>query len=156
MRLTSLLSYILGGLIIYLGFYIAEGDHFNPLAFWDLASFLVILGGIMISLVNFKFSEIAGALKDALYSLPANDFRSRYELDRVIIRSMGNFVIYAAVIFFVLTFIMVMGSLESTAKLGPSIAVSLLVIMYAVIFKVFLCIPLAVSLEKKFLQQSEL
>ncbi len=155
MRLTSLVSYIISGLLIYLSFWIAEGSNFNPLMFWDLASFLVILGGLAINLVNFKFSEIINALKDSFSSIPGNDFRARYELDKVIIRSMGNFVLFAAVIFFVLSFILVLGSLESTAKLGPSLAVSLLVIIYAVTLKVLLFIPLSVSLDKKILQLQE-
>jgi flagellar motor component MotA len=152
MRFTSLLSYIISGLLVYLSFWIAEGSHFNPLMFWDLASFLVILGGLSISLVNFKFSEIINALKDSISGQPANDFRSRYELDKVVLKSMGNYVIFAAVIFFVLTFIMVMGTLESTAKLGPNLAVALLVIMYAVILKVVMFIPFSVALDKKMLQ----
>jgi flagellar motor component MotA len=155
MRFTSLISYLISILLIYLSFYVAEGDHFNPLMFWDLSSFLVILGGLSISLVNFRASEIVNALKDSLATIPSNDFMARYELDKVVIRSIGNFVLFAAVIFFVLTFIMVMGTLESTAKLGPGLAVSLLVIIYAVILKVLIFLPLSVSLDKKVLQLQE-
>lgn len=155
MRFTSYLSYLIGFSLIYLSVYIAEGSHFNILVFWDLSSALVILAGILITFINFHFSEVFNAFKDSILSQKNEGFIERSEISKMVIKSMSNYIMYFSIFSFAISMIMSLGNMETTQQLGNSIAVSLLVLVYAVIAKFVILSPMCISIEKKLLDSNK-
>lgn len=149
MSLLSLIAYIVSGVLIYLSFWVAEGDHFEPLMFWDLSSFIGILGGAFIVLANFKFSEVYNAIADALSKNKRVGFEERYSLNKIVINAIGNYTLFSSVLISIVAFIITLSYLTQLNKLGVSIAVILTSILYAVIVRLFFVIPLNTSLDKK-------
>lgn len=152
MGLVSIVSYIISGLLIFASLFVAEGSHLNLLYFWDLSSFIVILAGFFIILVNFRFSEVFNAVADALSRKNRQGFEDRYELDKIVINSIGSYTLSAAILVTILAFIILMGNLQDVSKLGPSLALTSITLLYAVIVKVFFVTPLNTSLDKKMTQ----
>ncbi len=62
---------------------------------------------------------------------------------------MGNYVLFASLISFILELIISLANANSAQKLGASIAVSFIVLLYGLIFKFIVFSPLLVSLQKK-------
>lgn len=149
MGLTSLVSYIISGLLIWASFYIAEGNHFNILMFWDLSAFVIILAGLMITFVNFRFSEVYNAIADGLTKRLREGFEERYELNKIIIKSIGTYTLYTSLLMFFVALIIILGNLDSLDKLGASIAVAIIVFLYALMVRLFIVVPLNTSLDKK-------
>lgn len=149
MRLASFFAYSLSILFVYMSLWIAEGSYLNLMYFWDFSSIIVILAGLCASLINFKFSEIFYAIKDSLIKNQTEDFKNRYSLDVVVIKTMGNYVLFASLISFILELIISLANANSAQKLGASIAVSFIVLLYGLIFKFIVFSPLLVSLQKK-------
>ncbi|MFN8576512.1 MAG: hypothetical protein U0354_06620 [Candidatus Sericytochromatia bacterium] len=152
MRLLSVFSYLLSGLLLYMSFYIAEGSRFNLLEFWDLSSVLAIVASFFIILVNFKFSEVYNAIVDAISKNKREGFEERYELNKIIINAIGSYSLFSAILTTIVALIIVLGNLADTSKLGVSIAIILIVMLYAMIVKLFFVIPLNTSLDKKMVQ----
>lgn len=152
MRLLSIFSYLLSGLLLYMSFYIAEGSRFNLLEFWDLSSLLAIVASFFIILVNFKFSEVYNAIADSISKNKREGFEERYELNKIIINSIGSYSLFSAILTTIVALIIVLGNLADTSKLGASIAIILIVMLYAMIVKLFFVIPLNTSLDKKIVQ----
>ncbi|MEK7432705.1 MAG: hypothetical protein AABZ74_06215 [Cyanobacteriota bacterium] len=149
MRLISIFAYSLSILFIYMSLWIAEGSYLNLMAFWDISAFVVILAGLCASLINFKFSEIFYAIKDSLSKNKTEDFKIRYSLDIIILETMGNYVITASLILFIMNLILCLSAFDSPEQLGSSIAISFIVLLYGLIFKFIIFSPLLVSLQKK-------
>lgn len=149
MRLASFFAYSLSILFVYMSLWIAEGSYLNLMYFWDFSSAIVIIAGLCASLINFKFSEIFYAIKDSLIKNQTEDFKTRYSLDVVVIKTMGNYVLFASLISFILELIISLANANSAQKLGASIAVSFIVLLYGLIFKFIVFSPLLVSLQKK-------
>ena len=149
MRITSFFSYVVSGLFVFLSLWVAEGSHLNILEFWDISSFILILGSFLMVLVNFKFSEVFNAIADALTKKVRIGFEERYNLDKLVISSIGTYTMYASILMFILASIIVASNLTEIKQLGPSFAVTSTVILYAMIIKLFLITPLNTSLDKK-------
>jgi flagellar motor component MotA len=149
MRVLSVVSYVFSGLLLYLSFWIAEGSNFNLLSFWDLSSLLTIIASFFIILVNFRFSEIYNAIFDALSKTNRQGFEERYELNKIIINSIGSYSLFSSILASIVALIITLGNLADTSKLGVSIAIILIVMLYAIIVRLFFVIPLNISLDKK-------
>ena len=149
MRIASVVSYGLSLLFIYLSMLIAEGSHLNLWYFWDLSAFIMILVGLVMTLVNFKFSEIFNAVSDSLSKNIKVGFAERYNVNKLIISSVGTYTLYAAIVTFILAFIIVMSNITELSKLGPSIGLASIVLLYAAIIKLFMVTPLNTSLDRK-------
>lgn len=153
MRLTSILSYLLSGLMIYASGYVAEGEHFSLWMFWDISSFIAILGAFIAVLINFKFSEVYNAIVDGLSNLPRKNFQERIEVDKLVINSIWKYTLQCSLLVFIISLIIILGNIAETSKLGPSISVCLIIMLYAVMVKFLLVNPLLISIEKKSLVQ---
>lgn len=149
MTLLSLIAYVMSGLLIYLSFFIAEGSRFNFTIFWDLPSFIAILAGIFIVLVNFKFSEIYNAVFDALSKNKREGFEDRYKINKIVITSIGSYTMFSAILMSIVATIITLGNIDQLNRLGISLAIILISVLYAVIVRLFFVIPLNTSLDKK-------
>ena len=152
MNLLSVISYVFSGLLIYLSFIVAEGQYFKPLSYWDLSSFLIIMSGFFIILFNFKFSEIYNAIIDALSKNKREGFEERYELNKIVVNSIGTYTLFSSILASIVAVITILGNLADMSKLGPSIAIVLITFLYWSIIRLFFVAPLNISLDKKMIK----
>ncbi len=156
MRISSFVSYVVAGLFLYLSFWVAEGNHFNLWSFWDISSFIIILGGFLMTLVNFKFSEVFNAFSDALSKNKKEGFEDRYYVNKIVISSIGNYTLSVSVVMFIVSLITIIANLGDSVntinKAGSSFAVITIVLLYAFMVRLFLVTPLNTSLDKKMSQ----
>ena len=149
MRILSLLPYVLSTFLIGTSLYMSEGSNINIMMFWDISAFVAIIAGLLIILVNFKFSEVFNALADSLSEKVRIGFKERYEVDKVIIKSIGSYTLIASLLIFSIDMILILGNLQSSEKVGSSFALSIIIILYALIIRFLFVLPVSISLDKK-------
>ncbi|MBC7475977.1 MAG: hypothetical protein H7263_16970, partial [Candidatus Sericytochromatia bacterium] len=132
--------------LIYLSLYITEGDYLKLNFLINLPVLLSILAGLIISLANFKLSEIKNALKVAL-SDQKLDIES-INNSKKIIKHILKTIISALSVNFVLIFITMLLQ-TSVAKIGPYLAILFVGFIYLITLKLFIFMPLEISLDKK-------
>lgn len=146
MKKSAIIPYLLSLILIYLSLYITEGDYLKLNFLINLPVLLSILAGLIISLANFKLSEIKNALKVAL-SDQKLDIES-INNSKKIIKHILKTIISALSVNFVLIFITMLLQ-TSVAKIGPYLAILFVGFIYLITLKLFIFMPLEISLDKK-------
>lgn len=122
-------------------------EKFNILTFYDFASFTTMIGGLIFTLVNFRFKEIA---KTIFISFSRKEFEFEdLVLKNKVINSLWKNSITFAWIISLIAFVIIFTQINDSRKLGPSIAVISISALYAVLLKSFLIIPVETSIKRK-------
>lgn len=124
----------------------------KPQDFIDLPSAFFVFAGILFTLTNFKFSELLQAIKDAINSPATQENIGSFQLSTHIFKSMGNYVVASSIIGVILGIIQALGNLHEVRAIGPAIAVSLIVPLYAVFFKTIFLGFFTNSIERKLVE----
>jgi hypothetical protein len=150
MRFFSILGYIISAVCLYTGIQMGWKGTFNIWYIWDLTSLSFILAGFTLAIINFKFSEITGAVKNAL----SGSLKS-YEIinfDKNVLQVIWRYLLTISVFAIISTMVIMFANLNDTSKLGPSLAIISIIPLYLLTLKFFILMPLEISLEKKIIQ----
>lgn len=115
--------------------------------FDDPASIIFVFAGVLFALGQFRFSEIFHAFQDALGFSSAEDFAERWTLDLVVLKTLGNLAVLAGGIGSAMGFVQALGNAEDVNALTITFGLSLLAILYGLIFKFIFLQPLSFNLE---------
>lgn len=122
-------------------------EKFNILSFYDISSFITMIGGFIFTLVNFRFKEIA---KTIFISFSRKELEvEELELKNKVINSLWKNSIAFAWIISLIAFVIIFTQINDLRRLGPSIAVISISALYAVLLKSFLIIPVETSIKRK-------
>jgi hypothetical protein len=150
MRVFSAIAYIFSALCLYAGLAMSWGGSFNLMYIWDISAFLFIIAGLVLTIINFKFSEIAGAVKRALL-VSAVSFEKLTQ-DKNALQAVWKFLVWVTVVNVIAIMVIILSNLDDTTKIGPSLAVMSILPLYTLTLRFFILMPLEISLEKKIIQ----
>lgn len=120
------------------------------LPFFDIVSFLLLL------VLTLPMLALSGSLRDLFQAFSIAFSRKRqstaYEMKRAVyaLKLCRSLLLYSALFWALAAAIVILSSLTSLDKLGPSLAVAILTVMYACALCILL-LPVQASIEKKLL-----
>ena len=115
------------------------------LAFIDLPSFLIVIGGMSCATVgSFPIHVIGEAIGDA-FGRNATEDEERVLRSYHVLSKMGDFAIASGLTGTVIGLVNMLANLDDPSAIGPAMAVALLTILYGVILGEFVCRTLANS-----------
>lgn len=148
MKSFNFFSYLLGSSVIILIINnLLKSVDLNFFIFYDLASFFFLIGGLILLFANFKLSEILKALKNSLSKIDLE--KSEILTSQNVIESIWNKLLLSVIVLVITGIIQVASNLNDTTKIGPSLALILLGVVYTLTIKIFLINPMEISLKKK-------
>lgn len=116
------------------------------LNYFDIASVLVVCGGLAYLPVAFHPRHLWHALLDAIWPAQA-EHAERYAVSAYVWGAAGRYLVAFGLIGFFLGLVQGMGNLDDTAAFGTSLALSLLPLLYASALYLLLCLPVQLRLQ---------
>lgn len=147
MGIINIIIYIISFIIFYLSIKISFGNGFDISMMWDLSSILFILSGFVISIANFKLSEIFGVVKSffSKKEIHLEDLERNF----LIVKTIWGKTITMANLSLLIASVILFSYITDTRKIGPILAILILSYVYALIIRIFILYPLEVSIEKR-------
>ena len=147
MRIFSVIAYLISAICLYMAMLITWGtNNVNIINFWDLSSMALIIASFFLSTVNFKFSEIFRAVRSAISS--SNSSYENLVFSKKVIQSTWNNLFNMSLFAMLAVSIIICANAE-LSKLGHSLGIMLIITLYALLLRLFIFMPLEISLEKK-------
>lgn len=146
--LMEILSIVLGVVLLWISAYGGQGFALYRLGFLiDIPSFIIMLVFTVPVLCRrgmWQDFSRAWKLLQKRYSCHLSELRRTLD----VVEMMQKQIIYAGIIGTLMSFIVILHNLDDPASIGPNLAVSILVMMYAVFFELLL-LPLQLEAKRR-------
>lgn len=141
---------VLLAMLVLSAAFIAEGGAWS-LLIGPTVIIPLVLGVLLTTLFSFSFGEIVDTFKDSFAQTAYRERLPNYQKGLLIVKNMGAATMFWSWSVIVMAVILILSKLSTPNKLGPSLAVAFLSLLYGFISRAALFIPMEFSLHQKIL-----
>ncbi len=148
------LFWVLLSMLVFLAVFILEGGSLSQLI-GPTVIIVMFLGVLFSTLFSFSMAELINVFKDSFSEGECSNKLNNYHKGLLIIKNLEAATMFWSWTVVIMATILVLSRLTTPDKLGPSLAVAFLSLLYGYGIRAALFIPMGHSLQKKILSIKE-